>query len=43
MMHDMANAQGWRTAIESEVVDRKALDHLIETAQINEVDALEEA
>ena len=43
MMHDMANAQGWRTAIESEVVDRKALDHLIETAQISEVDALEEA
>jgi len=43
MMNDMADAQGWRTAIEGEVVDRKALDHLIETAQINEVDALEEA
>ncbi len=43
MMHDMSNAKGWRTAIESEVVDRKALDHLIETAQISEVDALEEA
>ncbi len=43
MMNDMADAQGWRTAIEGEVVDRKALDHLIETAQISEVDALEEA
>ena len=43
MMHDMANAQGWRPAVAAEVVDRKALDHLVESAQITEVDALEEA
>jgi trigger factor len=43
MMHDMANAQGWRPAVGAEVVDKKALDHLVETAQISEVDALEEA
>ena len=43
MMHDMANAQGWRPAVGAEVVDRKALDHLIESAQISEVDASEEA
>jgi len=43
MMHDMADAQGWRAAVGSEVVDRKALEHLIETAQISEIEALEEA
>lgn len=43
MMHDMANAQGWRFAIGSEVVDRKAMDHLIEQANITEVEASEEA
>ena len=43
MMHEMANAQGWRPAVGSEVVDRKALDHLIENAQITEVEASEEA
>ncbi len=43
MMHDMANAQGWRPAVGAEVVDRKALDHLIANAQISEVDASEEA
>ena len=43
MMHDMANAQGWRPAVGSEVVDRKALDHLIANAQVSEVEASEEA
>lgn len=43
MMHDMANAQGWRFAIGAEVVDRKAMDHLIEQANITEVEASEEA
>lgn len=43
MMHDMANAQGWRAAVGAEVVDRKALDHLVETAKIEEVEASEEA
>ena len=43
MMHEMADAQGWRRAIAAEVVDRKALDHLIATAQITDVEALEEA
>ena len=38
LMHDMANAQGWRPAIASEVVDRKALEHLVETAAVEEVD-----
>ncbi len=37
-MHDMANAQGWRPAVGAEVVDKKAFDHLIETAKIKEVD-----
>jgi trigger factor len=43
MMHDMANAQGWRPAVAAEVVDRRALDHLIEQAQITDIGALEEA
>ncbi|MFK7898835.1 MAG: trigger factor [Myxococcota bacterium] len=43
MMHDMANAQGWRFAIGAEVVDRKAMDHLIEQASIKDVEALEDA
>jgi len=43
MMHDMANAQGWRHAVAAEVVDRKALDHLVDSAQITEVEASEEA
>ncbi len=43
MMHDMANAQGWRFAIGAEVVDRKAMEHLIEQANITEVEASEEA
>lgn len=38
LMHDMANAQGWRPAVAAEVVDRKALDHLTETASITDVD-----
>jgi trigger factor len=42
-MHDMAEAQGWREAIGSEVVDRKALAHLVEHAQITEVEASEDA
>jgi trigger factor len=43
MMHDMANAQGWRQAIAAEVVDRKALAHLVEQAEITEVEASEDA
>ena len=42
-MHDMAEAQGWREAIGLEVVDRKALAHLVEHAQITEVEASEDA
>jgi trigger factor len=42
-MHDMAEAQGWREAIGSEVVDRQALAHLVEHAQITEVEASEDA
>jgi trigger factor len=38
MMKDMAEAQGWRPAIGAEVVDRKALDHLVDSAKITEVD-----
>jgi trigger factor len=43
MMNDMANAQGWRPAIGAEVVDRKALEHLIEQAEIADVEASEDA
>ena len=43
MMSDMADAQGWRSAIASEVVDRKAMVLLEERAQITEVEASEEA
>jgi len=43
VMHDMANAQGWRPAVGAEVVDRKAMEHLIEQARIEEVEASEEA
>lgn len=42
LMHDMANAQGWRPAVAGEVVDRKALDHLVATARVEEVDAAED-
>ena len=38
LMHDMANAQGWRPAVAAEVVDQKALGHLSETATVTEVD-----
>jgi len=38
LMHDMANAQGWRPAVAAEVVDRKALDHLTEAANVTDVD-----
>ena len=38
MMKEMAEAQGWRPAIAAEVVDRKALDHLVDSAKISEVD-----
>ncbi len=38
LMHDMANAQGWRPAVGAEVVDRKALDHLAEAARLTEID-----
>jgi trigger factor len=43
MMHDMAEAQGWRHAIGAEVVDRKALTHLVEHAKITETDPSEDA
>jgi trigger factor len=43
MIHDMANEQGWRPAIGAEVVDRKALAHLVEHAKIEEVEASEDA
>jgi trigger factor len=43
MIHDMAEAQGWRHAIGAEVVDRKALAHLVEAAEITDVEASEEA
>ena len=43
MMRDMAKAQGWRHAIGAEVVDRKALAHLVERAEITEVEASEDA
>jgi trigger factor len=39
MMSDMADAQGWRSAIASEVVDRKAMVLLEERAQITEVES----
>ena len=38
LMHDMANAQGWRPAVGAEVIDRKALDHLAEAASVTEID-----
>jgi trigger factor len=38
LMHDMANAQGWRPAIGAEVVDRKAMEHLVEQANVTEID-----
>ncbi len=43
MMRDMAKSQGWRHAIGAEVVDRKALAHLVEQAEISEVEASEDA
>jgi trigger factor len=43
MMHDMAQTQGWRHAIAAEVVDRKALAHLVEHAEITDVEASEDA
>jgi trigger factor len=43
MMREMAEAQGWRHAIGAEVVDRKALAHLVEQAEITEIEASEDA
>ena len=43
MMREMAEAQGWRHAIGAEVVDRKALAHLVERAKVTEVEASEDA
>jgi len=40
-MRALAAAQGWRAAIAAEVVDRKALEWLVEQAQIHETDARE--
>jgi trigger factor len=39
LMHDLAKAQGWHAAIAAEIVDRKALAHLIEHARIRDVEA----
>ncbi len=39
LMHDLAKAQGWHAAIAAEIVDRKALAHLIEQARIHDVEA----
>lgn len=38
LMHDLAKAQGWHAAIAAEIVDRKALAHLIEQARIVEIE-----
>lgn len=38
LMHDLAKAQGWHAAIAAEIVDRKALAHLIEQARISDVE-----
>ena len=38
LMHDMANAQGWRPAVAAEVKDKKALEHLVESANVTDVD-----
>ncbi len=38
LMHDLAKAQGWHAAIAAEIVDRKALAHLIEHARISDVE-----
>lgn len=43
LMHEMAAKQGWRHAIAAEVVDRKAVDHLVEQANVTETDAPESA
>ncbi|HEB88196.1 MAG TPA: trigger factor [Deltaproteobacteria bacterium] len=43
MMRDMAAAQGWRPAVAAEIVDRKALDHLVEHARISEIEASDDA
>ena len=43
MMREMAEAQGWRHAIGAEVIDRKALAHLVERAEITEIEASEDA
>ncbi len=43
MMHEMAEAQGWRASLGAEVVDRKALAHLVEHAEITETEASEDA
>ncbi len=40
-MRALAAAQGWRAAVAAEVVDRKALEQLVEQAQIHETDARE--
>ncbi|MBK7947319.1 MAG: trigger factor [Deltaproteobacteria bacterium] len=39
LMHDLARAQGWHAAIAAEIVDRKALAHLIAQARIADVEA----
>jgi trigger factor len=43
MMMEMAEAQGWRHSIGAEVVDRKALAHLVEHASISDVKPSEDA
>ncbi len=43
MMREMAEGQGWLDAISAEVVDSKALAHLVERAEIKDVEASEDA
>jgi trigger factor len=42
MMREIAEAQGWRHAVGAEVIDRKALAHLVEHAQISDVEPTED-
>ncbi|HPG27084.1 MAG: trigger factor [Spirochaetaceae bacterium] len=43
LMRQFAESQGWRVAIRSELLDRKAMEHLIGRAKIADVEASEEA
>jgi len=43
MMREMAEGQGWLDAISAELVDSKAVAHLVERAEIKDVEASEDA